>query len=884
MTVERTDPSRYVYDFAQGGRDMADLLGGKGANLAEMTRLGLRVPPGFIVTTEACRAYLHADGVVPEGLHEEVDRHLETLEEATGRRFGDPERPLLLSVRSGARFSMPGMMDTVLDLGLTDTTAAALAAEADDERFAMDSYRRFVQLYGKVVMGVPGEAFEHALGKAVADAGGADETALGASDLRGLVATFKEIVRTTTGRAFPEDPREQLQAAIEAVFRSWNGRRARDYRRHEGISDDLGTAVNVQAMVFGNLGDDSATGVVFTRNPATGEAVPYGDWLPGAQGEDVVAGIRITEHLDTLAEVHPTAHAELVEVMGTLEAHYKDLCDIEFTIERGTLYILQTRVGKRTAAAALKIAVDLVGEGRIDEAEAVGRVSPAQLEQLLHPMIDPTAAVDPLTTGLAASPGAATGAVAFTADEAAERAEDGTAVILVRPETSPDDLHGMIAAQGILTSRGGLVSHAAVVARGMGTPAVCGAEALRFDPAAREVRVGDVVIRDGDVITIDGSTGRVVLGEVPLVVPEAGGDLGTLLGWADRFARLAVRANADTPEDAARAREFGAVGIGLCRTEHMFLGERLPAVQRMILAETEEQEAAALAELTEMQRTDFVGVLQAMDGLPVTVRLLDPPLHEFLPDVEELAVAQARGELDEQGEVLLDAARRWAEENPMLGTRGCRLGILKPGLYRMQATALAQAAVEVIRAGGRPKLEIMIPLVSIPAELELLAGWVAEAVEAVATDADVVLDWTVGTMIETPRAALMADRLARTAAFFSFGTNDLTQLTYGFSRDDVEARVVPAYREQGVMADDPFDTLDTVGVEKLVQLAVADGRRVRPHLKTGICGEHGGEPRSVARCHAIGLDYVSCSPFRVPIARLTAAHANLGVEVRGAGA
>jgi pyruvate,orthophosphate dikinase len=875
MTDSATSAA-YVVRFADGDMQQRDLLGGKGANLAEMTRMGLPVPPGFVITTAACRAYLAAGGTVPEGLWEEVATALAELEATMGRAVADPEHPLLLSVRSGAPFSMPGMMDTVLNLGLNDETVEGLARSTGDRRFAFDAYRRLIQLYGKVVMAVDGQRFEEALQALLAERDASDERALGADDFEELAATFAGIVARDAGEAFPQDPREQLRRAVEAVFGSWNGRRARDYRRYEGIPDDLGTAVNVQVMVFGNLGERSASGVAFTRDPATGTAEPYGDWLPGAQGEDVVAGIRATRHLAELDDAFPACASELRDVMRELERHYADMCDIEFTIEAGTLYVLQTRVGKRTARAALEIAVDMVAEGLVDEREAVTRVSPAQLEQLMHPHFAADATYEVLVKGLGASPGAAVGAVCLDADEAERLAATGADVVLVRAETSPDDLHGMIAAKGILTSRGGLVSHAAVVARGMGKPAVCGAEQLRVDVAGRRFVADGVVVRAGDVISLDGTTGEVVLGPVPLVVPEPAGAFATVLGWADGLRTLGVRANADLPEDARRARELGAEGIGLCRTEHMFLGDRLPIIQRMILASTDAEEEAALEELLAVQRADFRALLEEMDGLPVTVRLLDPPLHEFLPDVTELLVAEAKGELDEQGMRLLEAALAWHETNPMLGTRGCRLGILKPGLYRMQTRALIEAAAASRRAGGDPRVEIMIPLVVAPAELALVATWVRETAEAVLAVEGVELAYHVGTMIETPRAALLAGRLAETAAFFSFGTNDLTQMTYGFSRDDVEGRIMPAYLQHGLLPADPFGTLDVEGVGRLLRIACEEGRATRPTLGLGVCGEHGGDAASIRVCHALGLDYVSCSPFRVPVARLAAAHAALG--------
>ncbi len=867
---------KYVYAFEEGSKEQKYLLGGKGANLAEMTNLGLPVPPGFTISTDACKAYLAGGGKLPDGLLDEVAAALEALETKMGKRLGDDVDPLLVSVRSGAPFSMPGMMDTVLNLGMNDVSVGGLAKQTSNERFALDSYRRFVQMFGRIVLDIPGDAFEEALTELRETRGVESDTHLNADDLRGLVETFKGIVREKAGVEFPQDPREQLRHAIEAVFRSWNGKRARDYRRLENIPDDLGTAVNVQTMVFGNKGDDSGTGVAFTRDPATGENRPYGDFLANAQGEDVVAGIRVTEHLDAMGQHFPQPQRELLDIMKRLENHYRDMCDIEFTIEQGRLFILQTRVGKRTAAAALRMATEMADEGLIDKREAVLRVQPAQLDQLLHPQFDPDAKYDAVTKGLNASPGAAVGKVYFTADDAEAKGAAGERVILVRPETSPDDLHGMIAAEGILTSRGGLVSHAAVVARGMGKPAICGAEALRIDLQGKQFRVGDVLVREGDVISINGTTGEVVVGEVPVIVPEPTGPFQTLLEWADEFRRLKVRTNADLPEDAVKAREFGAEGIGLCRTEHMFLGDRLPIVQRMILAETEEEELAALEQLGEMQKADFIGIFEAMDGLPVTIRLLDPPLHEFLPDIEELVVQDAKGQLDDKGRRLLDAARQWQEVNPMLGTRGCRLGIIKPGLYRMQVRAIIEAAIERKLHGGDPRVEIMIPLVVSEPELALLAGWVRETAGAVDSDNYVGVEYLVGTMVETPRAALVAADIAKAAEFFSFGTNDLTQMTFGFSRDDVEGRFMPRYLELGLLPANPFETIDTEGVGRLVRWAVAEGRKARPDIKLGICGEHGGDPASVRFCHEIGLDYVSCSPYRVPLARLAAAHASLG--------
>jgi pyruvate,orthophosphate dikinase len=771
---------------------------------------------------------------------------------------------------------MPGMMDTVLNLGLNDVSVGGLAKQTANDRFAWDSYRRFIQMFAKIVLEIDGDTFEHALEELRKERGVATDPELTADDLRGLVDRFKAIVVADAGIDFPQDPQEQLRHAIEAVFRSWNGERARVYRRMEKIPDDLGTAVNVQSMVFGNKGDDSGTGVAFTRDPASGERAPYGDFLRNAQGEDVVAGIRVTEPLDAMATTFPECHQQLLDNMALLEQHYRDMCDIEFTIEQGQLYLLQTRVGKRTAAAALRMAVEMEHEGLIDRKEAVLRVAPEQLDQLLHPQFDANVKYDAVTKGLNASPGAAVGKVYFTADAAEQHHDDGEQVILVRPETSPDDIHGMIAAEGILTSRGGLVSHAAVVARGMGTPAVCGASELDIDVEAGEFRVNGVTVREGDVISINGTTGEVVIGAVPVVTPEPTGPFDVILGWADELRRLKVRTNADLPHDAHVARRFGAEGIGLCRTEHMFLGDRLPLVQRFILADDPADEEAALDELEKLQRSDFEGIFEAMDGLPVTIRLLDPPLHEFLPDVEELLVREARGQLDDEGRRLLSVAQLWREANPMLGTRGCRLGIIKPGLYRMQAKAILEAAIARKQAGGDPQVEIMIPLIVSEPELALLTSWVREVAGDVFAAAGTEVDYLVGTMVETPRAALVAHDIAKVAEFFSFGTNDLTQMTFGFSRDDVEGRFMSDYLELKLLRANPFETLDQDGVGQLVRLGVERGRSARPNLKLGICGEHGGDPASVAFCDAVKLDYVSCSPYRVPIARLAAAHSALG--------
>ena len=862
----------WVQDFSDGDATKKDLLGGKGANLAEMTRMGIPVPPGFTVTTEACNAYL-ADGALPEGLVAQLDAAVERLEDRLGRRFDDPSDPLLVSVRSGARFSMPGMMDTVLDLGLNPVTVKGLAAASDDEWFAYDSWRRFTEMYGRIVLGVPGEMLEDVAAPHLRDHEIDDPALLPPEAAQRLALDYRHAIESWSGTAFPDDPRDQLIAAVEAVFRSWNGRRARNYRRLEGIPDDLGTAVNVQAMVFGNLGQDSGTGVVFTRDPATGAPEPYGDFLLSAQGEDVVAGVRNTEPFAALADHFPDVHAQLVEVLDQLEDRFRDMCDVEFTVERGRLWVLQTRVGKRSAPAALRIAVDMADEGLISEEEAVRRFQPEQLERLLHPSFDPDATRTTLTTGLGASPGAASGRVRFTADEAEQHAEDGEAVILVRPETSPEDLHGLVAAHGVLTSRGGLVSHAAVVARGIGKPAVCGADEIQIDVESRCFSVGEIEVHEGDVVSIDGTSGEVVLGEVPVLTPEPTPELQRLLGWADRFRRLGVRANADTPEDAARARSFGAEGIGLCRTEHMFLGDRLPVIRQAILATAPDERRVALQKLHDLQREDFEGVLTAMDGLPVTVRLLDPPLHEFLPDVEELRIREVRGELDDAGKALLAAAERWREHNPMLGIRGVRLSFLEPEIYRMQVRALVEAALARRAAGGMPIVQIMLPLTVSEAELEAAVADVRETVAAV-LEGD-RLEIHVGTMIETPRAALRSAAFTPYVEFCSFGTNDLTQLTFGFSRDDIEARLMPTYLERGLLDADPFATIDVDGVGRLVAEGVAAGLEADPEVEFGVCGEHGGDPDSVRFFHTVALDYVSCSPFRVPLARLAAAHAAL---------
>ncbi len=797
---------KYVYAFEEGSKEQKFLLGGKGANLAEMTKLGLPVPPGFTITTEACNAYMAGHEKLPDGLLDEVAAALAALEAKMGKRLGDDVDPLLVSVRSGAPFSMPGMMDTVLNLGLNDASVGGLAKQTDNERFAYDSYRRFVQMFGKIVLDIDGDRFEDALTELRKEQGVETDPELDAAALRALVETFKGIVKAQAGHEFPQDPQEQLRFAIEAVFKSWNGERARVYRKMEKIPDDLGTAVNVQTMVFGNKGDDSGTGVAFTRDPATGENRPYGDFLRNAQGEDVVAGIRVTEPLDAMANTFPECHTQLLEVMDALQTHYRDMCDIEFTIEQGRLFLLQTRVGKRTAAAALRMAVEMEGEGLIDKREAVLRVQPEQLDQMLHPQFDPKAKYTALAKGLNASPGAAVGQVAFTADDAEARAAEGQPVILVRPETSPDDLHGMIAAEGILTSRGGLVSHAAVVARGMGTPAVCGASALDIDVATKQFRVGDTVVNENDVISINGTTGEIVVGAVPVITPEPSGPFDVILAWADEFRRLRVRTNADLPHDAQVARRFGAEGIGLCRTEHMFLGDRLPLIQRFILAEDEAAEHDALTELERLQRADFIGILEAMDGLPVTIRLLDPPLHEFLPDVEELLVRDALGELDDEGRVLLACGAAVARVEPDARDAWC-------AARRAEARALSDADSRALRGRGRAQGRgwRSAGRGDDPARRcrrrswRLAVGWVREIGEEIASETHGIggFSYSVGTMIETPRAALVADEIAHVAEFFSFGTNDLTQMTFGFSRDDIEGRFMPTYLEQKLLDANP---------------------------------------------------------------------------------
>ncbi|HEU4948277.1 MAG TPA: pyruvate, phosphate dikinase [Kribbella sp.] len=885
---------KLVYDFAEGNKDMKELLGGKGANLAEMANLGLPVPPGFIISAEACKVFL-ATGATPPELADEIDRHVDALQQRMGKKLGQADDPLLVSVRSGAKFSMPGMMETVLNVGLNDDSVSGLAQQSGNPRFAWDAYRRLIQMFGKTVLGIEGDVFEGAIEAAKQRKGAASDLDLDADDMRSLVDVFKAAVREHTGRDFPQDPREQMDLAIEAVFGSWNAPRAVLYRRQERIPADLGTAVNICSMVFGNLGMDSGTGVAFTRDPSSGQRGVYGDYLQNAQGEDVVAGIRNTVPLADLEHIDKTSYDELMAIMAKLEGHYRDLCDIEFTIERGKLWMLQTRVGKRTAGAAFRIATSLIDEGVIDIDEALRRVNGAQLARLMFPRFH--AKVDQLllTTAIGASPGAASGKVIFTSAGAVAAADRGEKVILVRRETNPDDLHGMLAAQGILTSRGGKTSHAAVVARGMGKTCVCGAEELDVDIAAGRIKVNGTVVSEGDVISIDGTSGEVFLGEVPVVAspvvqyfegslaPDAGDDLVAsvhrLISHADAVRRLEVHANADTADDSARARRFGAQGIGLCRTEHMFLGQRREAVERLILAEDADERDAALAVLEPLQRGDFVDILASMDGLPVTIRLIDPPLHEFLPSMDALevkvAIARERGEDPGHDATLLTAVQRLHEQNPMLGLRGVRLGLVIPGLFEMQVRAIASAAAELKKQGKDPRPEVMIPLVGAVQELQLARDEVEQMLAEVAESEGVQVDCPVGTMIELPRAALTADQIAEAADFFSFGTNDLTQTTWGFSRDDVESAFFSQYLEKGIFAISPFESIDLDGVGALVRLGVERGRSTHPDLRIGICGEHGGDPDSVHFFHEVGLDYVSCSPFRIPVARLEAGRAAL---------
>jgi len=883
----RRRATKWVYLFEDGNAQMRDLLGGKGAGVAEMTRAGLPVPPGFTITTEACNAFYARGQKFPEGMWEQALAALKTLERKTGKGFGDARNPLLVSVRSGAKFSMPGMMDTVLNLGLNETTLQGLARLTGDERFALDSYRRFIQLFSKIVLDVPGELFEHALDAAKRKYGAASDAELSPDALRELIQTFRGIVSEQhRGAGFPEEPLEQLRAAIGAVFDSWNGKRAVDYRNYNKIPHDLGTAVNVQSMVFGNMGDDSGTGVAFTRDPATGEKALFGEYLTNAQGEDVVAGIRTPKPIAAMADELPKVYRQFELIAKKLERHYRDVQDMEFTIERGKLYMLQTRTGKRTAEAAVKIAVAMVKERLITREEAVLRVEPVQVDQLLHTRIDPSAKVEVLATGLAASPGAAYGKAVFDADRAEAMAKAGEKVIMVRIETNPDDVHGMIAAEGVLTSRGGRTSHAAVVARGMGKPCVAGAESVLVDLPNRRFTAGGRTVHEGEEFTIDGSTGRVIAGKVPTIQPELSGDLEQVLRWADGIRRLQVWANGDYPRDAELARRFGAQGIGLCRTEHMFMEQaRLPIVQAMILASSTEERRKQLDKLLPFQRGDFYGILKAMAGLPVVIRLIDPPLHEFLPSFEDLLVevtqAETRGDPEASfadKRTMLAAVRSLREQNPMLGLRGCRLGLLFPEIIEMQVRAIMEAAVQLTREGVDVHPEIMIPLVGTVEELRRTKGYLQTTVDEVLAEAGIKIHYKFGTMIELPRAALVAGDIAEEAEFFSFGTNDLTQTTFGFSRDDAEGKIIIPYVDQKILPSNPFETLDRGGVGRLMNIAVIEGRQTRPDLVVGICGEHGGDPASIAICEKLGLNYVSCSPYRVPVARLAAAHARLAAR------
>jgi pyruvate,orthophosphate dikinase len=897
--------TKFVYDFSEGNKDLKDLLGGKGANLAEMTNMGLPVPPGFTITSEACKAFL-SSGREPVEMAAEVDEHLRALEKKMGKKLGQSDDPLLVSVRSGAKFSMPGMMETVLNIGLNDQSVRGLAAQAGNERFAFDSYRRLIQMFGKTVLDIDGKHFEDALDSAKTAKGTENDLDLDAEDLRKLVEIYKQVVVDQAGREFPQEPREQMDLAVRAVFDSWNAKRAILYRRQERIPEHLGTAVNICSMVFGNLGSDSGTGVAFTRDPASGAKGVYGDYLQDAQGEDVVAGIRNTLSLHDLEGLDKKSYDQLMSIMEQLEEHYRDLCDIEFTIERGKLWMLQTRVGKRTAAAAFRIATQLVDEGVIDDQEALQRVTGAQLAQLMFPHFDESSPKKKIAQGMNASPGAAVGKVVFDSYTAIKWSRSGEKVILVRRETNPDDLDGMIAAQGILTSRGGKTSHAAVVARGMGKTCVCGVESINVDTKARHFTTKDGTVHpEGTVISIDGTTGEVFLGDVPVVdspvvryfegeltpdnVDEALTDpeaadlvksVHRIMLVADGCRRMSVRANSDTEEDSARARRFGAQGIGLCRTEHMFLGNRRSLVEALILADTDEERDRQLAELLPLQREDFLGIFEAMDGLPVTIRLLDPPLHEFLPDITELsvrvAVAESRGEPREGDLRMLQAVHKLHEQNPMLGLRGVRLGLVIPGLFAMQARAILEAAAARTKAGGVPRVEIMVPLVGAVQEFESVKDDIIAVARDVRSETGAHLEFLVGTMIELPRAALTAGQIAESAEFFSFGTNDLTQTTWGFSRDDVEAAFFSHYLEKGIFGVSPFESLDREGVGELVRIGAERGRAVRPGLKLGVCGEHGGDPESVHFFDEVGLDYVSCSPFRVPVARLEAGRANSG--------
>ncbi|MGI6485070.1 MAG: pyruvate, phosphate dikinase [Tepidanaerobacteraceae bacterium] len=871
---------KYVYSFHEGNATMRSLLGGKGANLAEMVKIGLPVPMGFTVTTEACLNYYDEGEKISENMLSQILEALENLENEMGKKLGDNQDPLLVSVRSGAVISMPGMMDTILNLGLNDESVKGLAAKTGNERFAYDSYRRFIQMFGNVVMEVEHDKFETIIESVKQKKNITQDTEMDAEGWQEVIMLYKQKIKEKAGREFPQGPKEQLLMAVEAVFKSWNNQRAKVYRKINKIPDDLGTAVNVQTMVFGNKGDDSGTGVAFTRNPSTGENKVYGEFLMNAQGEDVVAGIRTPQSIEQLNDVMPAVYKQFTDVCNLLENHYKDMQDIEFTIENGKLFILQTRSGKRTAQAAVKIAVELVQKGLIDKEQAILRVPAGQLETLLHRRIDPNAKVEAIAKGLPASPGAASGSVVFDPDEAEAMGNEGQKVILVRTETTPDDIHGIVVAQGVLTSRGGMTSHAAVVARGMGKPCVSGCEAIKIDYEKEEFQVGNIIVKKGDIISIDGSTGEIMIGEVPMIDPELSDEFNQILSWADEVRTLKVRANADNPHDAKVAREFGAEGIGLCRTEHMFMAQdRLPIVQQMIMSETKEEREEALAKLLPIQQEDFEGIFEVMEGLPVTVRLLDPPLHEFLPNAEELLVEiselKAKGcsqELTAKQE-MLKKVRALSEMNPMLGLRGCRLGLLYPEIYIMQVKAILKAACNLTKRGIKVIPEIEIPLVGHELELQTLRAIVEETADKVFAEEGTKVDYLIGTMIELPRACLTAEDIAKVADFFSFGTNDLTQTTFGFSRDDAEGKILPHYMEQKILSDSPFIVLDRKGVGSLMKMAVKNGRQVKSDLLIGICGEHGGEPSSVEFCHIIGLDFVSCSPFRVPIARLAAAQA-----------
>jgi pyruvate,orthophosphate dikinase len=890
---------KYVYFFgggkAEGNAKMRNLLGGKGAGLAEMTNLGIPVPPGFTISTEACNEFYKNQKRYPEGMWDEVEENLSRLEGLMGAKLGDPDNPLLVSVRSGARASMPGMMDTILNLGLNDQTVQGLIKRTGNERFAYDCYRRFIAMFSNVVLNIDKSEFEKLLEEKKKELGVKLDTELTAEDLKDLVKKYKALVKKKTGKDFPQDPKEQLRMAIGAVFNSWNNKRAIEYRKIYGIPEEWGTAANVQAMVFGNMGENSGTGVAFTRDPSTGEKVFYGDYLPNAQGEDVVAGIRTPQKITTLKDSHPEIYRQLEEVYQKLESHYRDMQDIEFTVQDGKLYLLQTRTGKRTALAAVKIAVDMVQEGLISKEEAIMRVEPDQLDQLLHPIFDPKAKVKPIAKGLPASPGAAVGKVVFTADRAKEWADKGEKVILVRPETSPEDIVGMYAAQGILTSRGGVTSHAAVVGRGMGKCCVVGCGAITIDEEAGHFTVDGIVVKEGDYISLNGNTGEVILGQVPLIQASLTGEFKIFMDWVDEIRTLGVRANADTPEDARVARNFGAEGIGLARTEHMFFGEdRIPWVRKMIMAEDDKTRKKSLEKLLPMQREDFIGIFKAMDGLPVTIRLLDPPLHEFLPNRDEILVklTELRMELKrrlkadrkkqiqaqvEELEKTLKAIDNLREFNPMLGHRGCRLGISFPAISEMQVRAIFEAAVEVKKQGIKVFPEVMIPLTGTVEEMRITREDTVRVAEEVMREAGVRVDYLVGTMIEVPRAALIADKIAQYAEFFSFGTNDLTQMTFGYSRDDV-GKFLPYYLEKKILKADPFATIDQEGVGELVKMATQKGRSARPNLKVGVCGEHGGDPASVEFFYQVGLNYVSCSPYRIPVARLAAAQAKLKAE------